>query len=104
LFEKSQEALRLYVRNDDLRTEVDGLKRELASRDEEMAQQKEELAKLEEELAHKDELFQQTKDELTSDATDSYATGFEDSMAQVACVHPEVDLSQKGLNKTIADG
>jgi len=25
-------------------------------------------------------------------------------MVQVACVHPEVDLSQMGLNKTIADG
>ena len=104
LFEKSQEALRLYARNDELRTEVDGLKRELASRDEEMAQQKEELAKLKEELAHKDELFQQTKDELTSDVTDSNAAGFEDVMAQVAYLHPDVNLSQTGLNKTIADG
>jgi len=37
LFEKSQETLRLYAMNDDLRTKVDGLKKELASRDEEMA-------------------------------------------------------------------
>jgi len=42
LFEKSQETLRLYARNGDLRTEVDGLKKELGSRDEEMVQMKKE--------------------------------------------------------------
>ena len=97
LFEKSQEALRLYARNGDLRTKVDGLKKELVSRDEEMARQKEKLAR-------KDELFQQTKDELTNDVAYSYAAGFEDAMAQVVCMHPGMDLSQTGLNKTIADG
>jgi len=51
LFEKSQETLRLYSRNDDLRTEVDGLKKELTSRDGEMAQ-------LKEDMVCKDELFQ----------------------------------------------
>jgi len=83
---------------------VDGLKKELSSRDEEMAQQKVKLARLNKELARKDEIFQQTKDELTNNATDSYAMGFEDAMAQVACVHHGVDLSQTGFNKTIADG
>jgi len=88
LFEKSQETLRLYARNDDLRSEVDGLKKELGSRDEEMAQLKKEMAKVKEEVICKDELFQQTKDELTSDVANSYAAGFEDAMAQVAYVHP----------------
>jgi len=74
--------LGLYARNSDLRTEVDRLKGELASRDEELAKQKDELA-------HKDELFQQIK---------------EDVIPQVACMHPEVDLSQTGLSKTIIDG
>jgi len=55
-------------------------------------------------LVRKDEFFQQTKDELTSDVVDSYVAGFEDAMAQIACVHPGVDFSQIGLNKTIADG
>jgi len=36
---------------------------------------------LKEEMVYKDELFQQAKDELTSDAADSYAIGFEDAMA-----------------------
>jgi len=38
-----------------------------------MAQLKEELAKLKQEMVRKDELFQQTKDELISDVVDSYA-------------------------------
>jgi len=62
------------------------------------------MAKLKEELIRKDELFQQTKDELTSDVADSYAVGFEDAMTQVACMHPGMDLSQTGLTETIADG
>jgi len=78
LFEKSQETLRIYARNNDLCTEMDSLKKELGSKDEEMAQAKEALAKLEEEVARlkeevvrKDELFQQTKYELTNDAADA---------------------------------
>jgi len=51
------------------------------------------LAKLKEELVRKEKLFQHTKDELTSDAVGAYATGFEDVIAQVACVHPGVDFS-----------
>jgi len=35
LFEKSQETLRLYARNGNLRTKVDDLKKDVASRDEE---------------------------------------------------------------------
>jgi len=55
-------------------------------------------------LARKDKLFKQTKDELTNDAADSYAAGFQDAMTQVPCMHLGVDLSQTGLNKTIVDG
>jgi len=61
-------------------------------------------ARLKEELVRKDEHFLQTKDELTRDAAKSYAAGFEDALAQVAYVHPGVDLSQTGLTKTIVDG
>jgi len=45
------------------------------------------------ELAQKIELFKETEEELTNDAADAYGAGFEDAMAQVACVHPEMDLS-----------
>jgi len=43
-------------------------------------------------------------EELTNDVVDAYATGFVDAMAQVACVHPRVDLSQTGLSKKIVGG
>ena len=62
------------------------------------------LGQLEGELVRKDELFNQTKEELTNDAADSYAAGFEDAKAQVACAYPGVDLSQTGLSKKIVDG
>ena len=87
----------LYARNNNLNIEVEKLKGELASRDKEVARQRDEMAQ-------KDELLQKTKDQLMSDAADSYAAGFEDAMAQVTCVHPEVDLSQMGLGKAVVDG
>jgi len=89
--------LGLYARNNNLNIEVEKLKGELASRDKEVARQRDEMAQ-------KDELLQKTKDQLMSDAADSYAAGFEDAMAQVTCVHPEVDLSQMGLGKAVVDG
>ena len=111
LFEKSQETLRIYARNTDLQAEVDDLTEKLGSRDEEVAhlkeksaQLEEEMGRLKEELVHKDELFQQTKDELTGDVDGAYAAGFEDAIAQVACVDLGMDLSQTGLTKVIAYG
>ena len=87
----------LYARNNDLRIEVEKLKEELVGRDEEVARQKEELTQ-------KDELLQKTKEDLMSDVADSYTIGFEDVVAQVTCVHPELNLSQIGLGKTVVDG
>jgi len=100
LFKKSQETLRIYARNTDLRAEVDDLTEKHDSKDVEVAQLmensarlEEEMARLKEELVRKNELFLETKDELTRDVVESYTPGFEDVMAQVACVHPGVDLS-----------
>ena len=80
------------------------LEEESAQLKEKSSQLEEQLAKLKEELTRKDELFQQTKEELTNDAAESYAARFEDAIAQVACVHPRVDLSQTALVKKVADG
>jgi len=62
------------------------------------------LGQLEGELVRKDELFSKIKEELTTDATGAYDVGFEDAMAQVACVHRGVDLSQTCLTKRIVNG
>jgi len=61
------------------------------------------LGQLEGELVRKDELFSDIKEELTNDVAGAYGAGFEDAMAQVACVHPGVDLSQTDLTKRIID-
>jgi len=76
----------------------------MARLEERATQQEVQLGQMEEELVHKDELFNQTKEELTNNVVDAYATGFEDAMAQVAYAHPTVDLSQIGLSKKIVDG
>jgi len=67
-------------------------------------QQEVRLGQLEGELVRKDELFSEIKKEFTSDAARAYCAEFEDAMAQFACVHPGVDLSQTGMTKRIVDG
>jgi len=76
----------------------------MARLEERATQQEVSLGQLEGELVRKDELFSQMKEELDSDAARAYGAEFEDVMAQVACVHPGVDLSQIGLTKRIVDG
>ena len=76
----------------------------MARLEEKATQQEVRLGQLEGELIRKDELFSQMKDELDNDVAGAYGAEFEDAMAQVACVHPGVDLSQTGLTKRIVDG
>jgi len=37
--------------------------------------------------------FNKLRAELTEDVVDAYDMGFEDALAQVACLHPEMDAS-----------
>jgi len=60
----------------------------MARLEERATQQEVRLGQLEGELVRKEEIFNQTKEELTNDVVDAYAAGFEDTMAQVACAHP----------------
>ena len=46
------------------------------------------LGKVEGELAEKVELFKKTEEELTNNAANAYGEGFQDAIAQFACVHP----------------
>jgi len=55
-------------------------------------------------LAEKVELFKKTEEELTNDVADAYGERFQDAMAQLACVHLEVDLSPFAESKWVVDG
>ena len=59
---------------------------------------------MEGELAQKFELFKQTEEELTNNVDDAYGAGFQDAIAQFACVHAEVDLSPFTETKWVVDG
>jgi len=63
-----------------------------------------ELAEKTESLAGAIESFRRTEEELTNDATEAYGEGFQDAVAQLACAHPEVDLTLFGESKCVVDG
>jgi len=111
LFENSQDTLSTHAKILDLRKEVVVLQEKdeesqakLARLEERATQQEVQIGQLKGELARKDELFNQIKEELTEDVVGAYGAGFEDAMAQVACMHPRVDLCQMGLTKRVVDG
>jgi len=56
------------------------------------------------ELAEKTEQFQKAKAELLEDAADGYGGGFEDALFQIACMHPEWDLTPFSALKRVVDG
>ena len=100
LFEKSQDALQSKskiqpLRNKviDLEEKVEEAQAKMAKLEERATQREVQLGQVEGELAQKIEFFKQTEEELTNDVTDGYGAGFQDAMAQVACVHPEIRRS-----------
>jgi len=111
LFEKSQEALQseskiLPLSNEvvDLKEKVEEAQAKMAKLEERATKREVQFGQVEGELSQKIELFKQTGEELTNDATDAYGAGFEDAIAQVACVHPEMDLSPFAESKQVVDG
>jgi len=62
------------------------------------------LEKAKVELTTQDEAFGRAKAELIDDAADAYTAGFEDALAQVACKHPEMDVSPFATSNHIVDG
>jgi len=62
------------------------------------------LGRVEGELAQQAETFKPTEVELIKDAADTYAAGFEDALAQVACVHPEMDISPFATSNRVVEG
>jgi len=111
LFEKSQEALQseskiLPLRNkvSELEEKVEEMQTKMAKLEERVTQREVQLGQVEGELSEKVELFKQTKEELNNDVADAYGKGFQDAMAQFACVRPEVDLSPFAESEWVVDG
>jgi len=44
--------------------------------------------------------FEEAEAELTGDVLDAYDQGFRDALAQVACVHPGMDITSFTVSKT----
>jgi len=88
----------------DLEEQAEGVQAKMTRLEERATQQEVQLGRVRGELAQKIELFKKTQAELIEDAADAYGAGFEDALAQVACVHPEMDLSPFAASKRVVDG
>ena len=125
LFDKSQEYTTLLAKVVPLRTQVVGLEEETVANkarmvkleeratewevklgmvEAELTAQTEALEKAKAELTIQVEAFGRVKEELIDDAANTYATGFEDALAQVVCKHLEVDVSPFATSNHIVDG
>jgi len=88
----------------DLEKKVKGMQAKMAKLEERATQREVQLGQVEGELAEKIELFKKTEEELNNDVADAYDEGFQDAIAQFACVHPEVDLSPFAESKCVVEG
>ena len=83
---------------------VEEMKEKMARLEERATQSEVLLRQVEGELAKKVESFKKTEEELTNDVVDAYSERFQDTIAQFACVHFEVDLTPFGESKCVVDG
>jgi len=111
LFDKGQEYTDLESRVLTLRTRVVELEEEAATTktkmvklEERATNQEVQLGRAEAELTQQAESFKKAKADLIEDAADAYAAGFEDALAQVACAHPEMDVSPFVTLNLVVDG
>jgi len=81
-----------------------GTKAKMAKLEERATNQEVLLGRVEGELAQQAEVFKKTEAELIEDVVDAYAAGFEDALAQVSCVHPEMDTLPFATSNWVIDG
>ena len=62
------------------------------------------LGQVETELLQQAKRFEETEAELTRDVVNAYDAGFEDALAQVVCVHPEMDTTPFTISNRVANG
>ena len=88
----------------ELEKEVEVAKAKIAKLEERATNQKVQLGHVEAEFTKQDENFKKVEAELIEDAADAYAAGFEEALAQVACVHLEMDTSPFATSNRVVDG
>nr|AFN88194.1 carbamoyl-phosphate synthase large subunit [Phaseolus vulgaris] len=111
LYDKGQESISLLNKVVPLCAELVGCKEEAKATKAKMTKLEERvverevlLGKVEAELAAQSEAFDKAKADLINDVADAYAAGFEDTLAQVVCKHPEMDTSPFAASHRIVDG
>jgi len=88
----------------DTEEQAEAAKAKIAILEERATQQEVQLSRVEGELAQQTELFKKTEAELIEDVVDAYGAEFEEALAQVADVHPEMDISPFAASKRVVDG
>ena len=88
----------------ELEEQAEATKAKMAKLEERAVSREVQLGRVEGELAEKTEPFKKAEAELLEDTADAYGGGFEDALAQVACVHPELDLTPFIALKRVVDG
>ena len=62
------------------------------------------LAAMEKELDSQAAHSQMFEKELLDDASNAFATGFEEALSQMVCEHPKMDVSNYGPTKHVVEG
>ena len=88
----------------ELEEEAETTKVRMAKLEERATDRVVQLGRVEAERTEQAEAFKKTEAELIEDAADAYAAGFEDALAQVACVHPKMDTSPFATSNRVVDG
>ena len=111
LHDKCQEAVKMEAKILPMRIrvlELEGAtkasKAKMARLEEKSINREVQLGRVEAELLQQAKRFEEGEAELTKDVVDAYDAGFEEALAQVACVHPEMNASPFAASNRVVNG
>jgi len=88
----------------ELEEAAEASKAKMAVLEERSINQEVQLGRVEAELLQQAKRFEEAEAELTGDVVDAYDARFEDALAQVTCVHPEMDVSPFVVSNRVING
>ena len=91
------------IRVFELEEAAEASKAKMAGLEKRSINQEVQLGCVEVELLQQAKRFEEAEVELTGDGVDAYDAGFEDALAQVACVHPEMDASPFAVSNRVVN-